>query len=538
MVWRPSVLTASHGAYHYAPRVASAQVITSPEVVVPTETPGSGRAVGWRRWAPDSFGLPEFSLPELRRVVPHLVVAALMLAYTIYYSRLTVEFHRGYGTPGFDFGIPDQGIWLLSRFKAPFVTIMGRNLFADHTSFILLLLVPVYWFYPHGAALLVIQSGLLALGALPVYALARKRLGSPALAIVLAGAFLLHPALQWGNLEQFHAECFLVPLIGAAIYAAVEWRPWLLIASVGLCLLVKEDVAFLILPLGVWVAMRRSPRTGARIVVAAVVASFVATQVVMRGLFGIPELHADRLPFGGGLHHFATAVVRTPGKVLDYLRSDRRPFYAWQMTFPSALVFVRSVEVAAIGVGVLAVNIISDFGYQHQVHYHYSMPLVPVIALGTVFAIGTLKARIHRIGAVAAVAVCSVWACFLWGALPAFSMNKVPHWKPSDPRVHDINFVRAALPPNAVVSAYYSYISHVDHRQRVYQWPTPFKAAYWADFKQEGQRLAFADQVRYLFLPLDLDAPNQALLNQILPEFHVVRQLGNSVLLERDTRRR
>ena len=469
---------------------------------------------------------------ELAAVIPPLILIVLMAAYAIYFSRLTVEMHRGYGMPGFDFGIPDQGVWLLSRFKAPFVTIMGRDLFADHTSFIMLLLVPVYWVYPHAAVLLVVQSGLLALGAVPVYLLARDRLHSPGLATVLAGAFLLHPALQWGNLEQFHTECFLVPLIGAAIYAAVTWRPWLLLVSVGLCLLVKEDVAFLIVPLGIWVAVRRSPRLGVRLALVGVVASLVAIHLVMRDLFGVRELHANRLPFGG-LHKFATAIVRTPGKVADYLWSDRRPFYAWQMVFPSALAFVRSVEVAAIGLLVLGVNLISDFGYQHQIRYHYSMPLVPVIALGTVFAIGALRSAWHRRMVVGAVAVCSVWACFLWGAIPAFSVNKVPHWKPSNPLVQDIEQVRVALPPNAVVSAFYSYVSHVDHRERAYQWPTPFKAAYWGQLDMEGQQLPFADQVEYLFLPADLDKQGLALLDQVRPNFHVVKRVGNAVLFKR-----
>src|SRR6266481_2493997 len=80
------------------------------------------------RWLP---------VDRLRRLGPHLPVVASMIAYSIYYSRLTVDIHQGYGTPAYDMGIFDQGIWLLSRFKAPFVTIMGRNLFADHTSFIL-----------------------------------------------------------------------------------------------------------------------------------------------------------------------------------------------------------------------------------------------------------------------------------------------------------------------------------------------------------------------------------------------------------------
>ena len=97
-----------------------------------------------------------------RHWLVHLPVAALVVAYAALFGRLSVAVHDGYGTPPFDMGIFDQGVWLLSRFHAPFVTIMGRNLFGDHTSFILLLAVPLYWIYPHAAALLVLQSCLIA----------------------------------------------------------------------------------------------------------------------------------------------------------------------------------------------------------------------------------------------------------------------------------------------------------------------------------------------------------------------------------------
>ena len=83
------------------------------------------------------------------RALPHLPVALLIAAYVVRFGLLSVQVHDGYGTPGYDMGIFDQGVWLLSRFHAPFVTVMGRNLFGDHTSFILLLAVPLYWAWPH-----------------------------------------------------------------------------------------------------------------------------------------------------------------------------------------------------------------------------------------------------------------------------------------------------------------------------------------------------------------------------------------------------
>ena len=68
-------------------------------------------------------------------------------------TRLQWDIHRGLGTSSFDVGLYDQGIWLLSRFEAPFVTLMGRNLFGDHASFILILLVPFYWIWPAAGVL-------------------------------------------------------------------------------------------------------------------------------------------------------------------------------------------------------------------------------------------------------------------------------------------------------------------------------------------------------------------------------------------------
>ena len=171
------------------------------------------------------------SIARAVRLLRHLPVAVLIGAYVLWFGHLSVAVHDGYGTPGYDMGIFDQGVWLLSRFHAPFVTVMGRNLFGDHTSFILLLAVPLYWVWPHAQTLLVLQTCLLAAAAVPVYLLALRRTASVLIATGLAAAYLLNPALQNGNLEQFHPEAFLVLSVAVAIYAAVESktgpaRPW------------------------------------------------------------------------------------------------------------------------------------------------------------------------------------------------------------------------------------------------------------------------------------------------------------------------
>jgi hypothetical protein len=113
-------------------------------------------------------------------------------------------------------------------------------------------------------------------------------------------------------------------------------------------------------------------------------------------------------------------------------------------------------------------------------------------------------------------------------------VHKFPHHKSSDAIARNINDASAALPPNAVVSAYSPYVSHIDHRDRVYLWPTPFRAAYWATWKLEGQRLGFADQVQYLLLPAHLDSnSDRAVFDHIGAQYEVARRVGDVLLLKR-----
>jgi uncharacterized membrane protein len=470
---------------------------------------------------------------QLRRLGPHLPVLVLIAAYALWFGWLSVQVQDGYSTPGFDMGIFDQGIWLLSHFHAPFVTVMGRDLFGDHTSFILLLAVPLYWVWPHPQTLLVLQAVLLAAAAVPVYLLALRRTASVWIATALAGAYLLNPALQNGNLEQFHPECFLALTVAVAIYAAIESKPVLLAVAVALSLLVKEDTALLIIPLGVWVYFRRDRRWGFRIIVAAVAWMVFAYTVVIESLLGTMTFYANRIPFGG-LGGVVVTVVAHPLRFWRYFRSQGRLFYLWQMGIPFGMVFLIAPEVAAIGILTVGENVLSNFGYMHEILYHYSLPLVPVLALGTVFAVSRLATPGRRYLATGLVVVTAFVSCVLWGLAP-FSRNVYPHANPSSPQVHAINSVLKLVPPDAVVSAYWPYVAHLDHRTRIYQWPTPFAAQFWALYTQEGQRLPFASQVQYVVIPVfaDLTASDRAVLSSIANQYRAIGEGGGVVVYRR-----
>lgn len=425
-----------------------------------------------------------------------------MVAWTWHFTRLSLEIHHGFGTSSYDLGLYDQGVWLLSRFRSPFVTLMGRHLFGDHTSFILLLLVPWYWVAPSVATLLLVQSAVVAAGAVPVFLYARHRLGSGALGLVFGAVYLAHPAVGWTNLENFHPDAFLGCFVGMAIWAALVRRWRVYAAFVVLALLVKEDVSLAMVPLGVWVALRRDRRIGILTIVGSLAYMAVAMLVVMRSLIGVPTRNLWRIPFGGVWGSIRTAVYH-PGEMFDHLRSDGRPRYLWQMIFPAGWASIRLPDVAAISGLVLFTNVLSTFWYQYQIQYHYSLIAVPALTLGAVHAVGVVRQRL-RIVIVGAVALTAVWSSILWGPLP-WSRNEISHWAPSHPGARAARDIVHQVPADAVVSAHHLVATHLAHRPLIYMFPNPFRLIlYGPDRRLEGTRLDdLAERVEYVVLPVD-----------------------------------
>jgi uncharacterized membrane protein len=464
---------------------------------------------------------------------PRVVLVAIISAWATYFSLRSIDIHRGLGTSGYDVGLYDQGVWLLSRGRAPFVTLMGRNLFGDHASFILLLVVPIYWVWPSVNVLFVVQSLVVALGALPVFLVARRFLHSEWLSVVMAGCFLLHPAVGWTNLENYHPDSFLAFFIGMAIFAALDHRWRLYTVFVVLSLLVKEDVLLVVVPLGVWLMANRRWRIGFATIIGALSAAAFATLVVMRSLIGVPTRNAWRIPFGG-VRNLAVETIERPGNVLEYLRSEARPFYLWQMLFPVAFVVARFPWVAAISGLVLFTNVLSTYWYQFHLEYHYSFIAVPAIVIGTVVAISRFGEQYRR-RLVALVATTSVWACLMWGAVPIgrlvmptsddpIGRDPAPTWPADHPTAVDARELMARIPDGAPVSVLHSLAPHLTHRSLVYQFPTPFRVVlYGVDTSLEERRacLPTADQIEFVMLPKATDDQTLADWAVVAPDFRI-----------------
>ncbi len=464
------------------------------------------------------------------------VVMALVAAYTAYFTNLTLDIHHGLGTASYDSALYDQGLWLMSRFEAPFVTLMGRNLMGDHTSFVLIFLVPLYWVFPAAGTMFFAQAAAIGAGAIPVYLYARKRLGNDWLGVMMAAVYLIHPAVSWTNMENFHPDAFLGVFLGFALYGALE-RKWRLYAVfVVLSLMVKEDVSLVVVPLGVWVAVKRDRRIGLLTIAGSVAFMLVAMFVVMRSLIGVPTRNSWRIPFGGPFGFVETAL-RNPTQIADHFRSEGRPWYLWQMLSPTAFVFVRNWSVAAISGLVLFTNVLSTFWYQFHIQYHYSLVAVPALVIGTTYALGSLPddGRWNRRHSLGAVGVASVLAAYAWAPLPG-AHHELAYWAPDHPVAEAMRDIIADVPDDASVSAHFRVTPHLAYRKEIYQFPNPFRVVlYGTDASQENTRIDDrAEGVEFLVLQVEKSPENAADFDAVREAFRLVRANDSWELWERD----
>ena len=425
-----------------------------------------------------------------------------MAVYAAYFTTFTVRIHHALGTSAYDFGLYDQGIWLLSQGETPFVTLMGRNLFGDHSSFILLFIVPLYWLFASTATLFVVQSIVIAMGGVPVYLYTRRRLSSDAMGAAMVAAYLLHPAVSWTNLENYHPDSFLPLFIGFALYAALE-RKWALFAvAVTLALLVKEDVALVLIPIGIWVAIHRDVKRGLAVVIGSAVTMCVFIFLVMKQFTGVTFRNSWRIPFGG-FGGLARTILLRPWKVFAYLASDQRPFYLWQMLAPMGFVFAIAPEIMLTAILALTVNIISTFWYQYHIQYHYSIIAVPAIVIGTAYAIGRAP-KLARNLLVSLVLGTSLVTAYLWSPLPG-GRTRVTQWHTDHPSVSAAHELFELIPPMAVISAYHPLTAQLGRRVEIYVFPNPFvRSLYGPDVFAAGDRLPQADTVEFVMLPTTL----------------------------------
>jgi uncharacterized membrane protein len=431
---------------------------------------------------------------------PRTLLWTAIGAYAAGFGALSILQYRAYNTGRFDLGNMAQAVWSTAHGHPLAVTnIQGEQVsrLGSHVDPILVAFVPLWWLWPSAGMLVAAQAVAIAFGALPVFWLARKHLGSEQAALGFALAYLLYPAVQWLTLNEFHPVALACPLLLFAFWYLDEDRLGAFAVFAVLAALTKEEIPLVIAGMCVWYAVSRKQwRVGGAVAVLGVCLTAISVEVVLPHFnAGASSRFYQRY---GALGHspgdILVTVFTDPGKLVSTAFDREGVHYLVDLLLPLLLLFVAAPFVLVAALPELGLNLLSATHTQSSIHHHYTAGLIPPLIVATVLgAARVTRARPGlRVPLAMTLVVVMVAANYVLGAVPVWRGlpgGQTYQAYASHVATHDRITDRALrlIPGDAVVSATNSLGSHLSGRRRFLSFPY-IRDAEWvaADETQPG----------------------------------------------------
>jgi uncharacterized membrane protein len=425
-----------------------------------------------------------------RRLLTGLVWTFIVV-YVLLFSYMTVLKHEALDTTAFDLGNMDQAVWnsLHGRFL-PFTNWgeEGTRL-AYHVDPILILISPAYLVYSDPRTLLVLQTVIVALGAWPIYLLARERLGDGLAAVVFPLAYLMFPALEAANMFDFHPTTLVAGLFPYAFYFLEKRRYVLFFLFAVLVMSCKEEMPLLIVMMGIYaLVVQRDWRVGTAAIVLGLVWFVAAVYVI------IPHYNPEgRSPYlgaytavGEGPVGIIKTLLTDPMTVVQTLFSRQKLVYLRDLFLPVGYLSLFGFQVLFMALPTLGIILLSSDPQVYTLEkFHYAAPLVPVVVISAAYGVASLSNRasgrwelsrkklLYSLGSL--VLLCTIIYHGARGFTPLGGNFSLPGITPHDRLSGELI---AMVPQDAVVSAQSRLNPHLSQREKIYMFPKVEDAEY------------------------------------------------------------
>lgn len=411
-----------------------------------------------------------------------VIVLVLIGGYIALFLTLALLRYANFRGSSLDTAIFNQVVWSMSRFNGATSTIRGMNLFGDHMAPILFFLVPLYWVRGNAAALLAVQTVALGMGALPLYLLARDKLGSRPVALLVALAYLTYPSLQYLNLFDFHPEslglCFILFAFLAIDRKKFTWF-YVLCLGAAIC---KEDMVLAVLVLGILVYFKYDRRAGKIVAIGSGIYFLVSVLLL------IPWFAPAGYRYGGRLEHFgenpaeaAVNMVVHPLRTIRILATTQNIRYIFELLLPVGFLCLLAPVYLLPMLPAFIINLVSSLESQHTIMNQYTAAITPFIFIALVFALRKVKnwadgafRKEYVMGAVVFVMMaCALAGSFYFGPGPLSASWDMKAYT-AESRTEALGEAVAVIPDDASVSAQVRMLARLSEREELYMFPMPF----------------------------------------------------------------
>ena len=419
-----------------------------------------------------------------------LTVAAAATAYVAIFSLKSLvmyaSFHTGGSTPaGFDQALWNGAHWFgsgepLTQFLS--ASLCCDSILSDHAFLIFIPLLPVYAIGLGGPEFLMItQCVATALAAVAFYLLARDRLGGVPAAL-FGLAYLAFFVNQRTSAGDFRTDAFVAPLLLFALYAFTRRRMGLYWGLVVLALACKEEVALVVVALGLYLILfERAPLSGAATVALAAVWFALDAMVIMPYAGGlVTRFYAYYRDFGSTPIEMASTLLFQPAQLALRLSDPARVKYLVSLLVPLGFLPLLGPSALLIALPRLALNLLSGWDGHYSLVFWYEFSVTPFLFVAAVYGLerlgkwgGQRCVAIVGAGAVYILSGCLLSAQF-WGPNP---LREIAELKITDHH----RLAQAAfdlIPPDASVAAQSNLSAHLAHRKQLSILPEVYDADY------------------------------------------------------------
>ncbi len=326
-----------------------------------------------------------------RRRALYVIGGAVLFAAI--YALLSWLKYRAYMDARYDLGNMVQAVYNTAHGHFLEITsgdVQPRQMsrLGSHVDPILALFALPWLVWPSPVMLLVAQAVIVATGAWPAYRLGTRVTRDPSSGALLAGAYLLYPALGFLVLNEFHPVALATPLLLWAFLYMEEDR-WVR-AAVFLVLAAacKETVPLVIAFMGVYFAIRK--RSWLPLIVSVLgVAWFAAAVWVV-----IPHYNGDQSTFiarygdyGSGAGEVIKNAVSNPGKTLGDVLDTSNLRYWFKLLWPLGFSSLLSPLTLLIALPEYALNALSATSFQRRIEFHYTALEIPFLFAAAVLGV-------------------------------------------------------------------------------------------------------------------------------------------------------
>ncbi|TEU21362.1 MAG: DUF2079 domain-containing protein [Anaerolineales bacterium] len=409
----------------------------------------------------------------------------IIIVYAAFFIAYSLQKYAAFQTTGFDLGNYDQAMWNTLHGKPLAMTTVQSisSRWAAHFEPVLLLLVPIYAMFSFPQTLLILQTVIVALGAVPIFLLARRNLASDLAGLVFAAVYLLFPALQAALIFDFHVVAMAPTFLSFALWFLATRRYRLLAIMALLAMGCKEDISLSVLMMGVYVWLaQRQRRWGVAIIVVSGLWFALVNLVVIPATSPIGDnIHLTRYNrWGDSMGQIMGNLLFHPSNGLEFMFSGDRLRYWLRAAMPVAFTALLDPLTLLMALPTMAINTLSSFPPNYQLdRFHYSATIVPFVTVASINGLARfikfakpkfkhVKPGFLRNALLAMVLLVTLAYQVQFGHTP---IGRYFEWPVVTEHHREAEAMLARIPPQAAVAAQNNLIPHLSQRQWIFILP-------------------------------------------------------------------